>query len=87
MKKYFSIRTAGLFAAAVVAGSSCTKNFDSYNTNQGSLSNGQTVAILSTAFGPLEQNVYSNYQTAQNLNADGDIRYPAKPSALRFCAV
>jgi hypothetical protein len=83
MKKYFSIRTAGLFAAAVVAISSCTKNFDSYNTNQGSLSNGQTVAILSTAFGPLEQNVYSNYQTAQNLSADGFAGYLMSPTPFK----
>ena len=51
--------------------SSCTKNFESYNTNSSSLTNAQTIGILSTAFGPLEQSIYQDYQTAQNLNADG----------------
>jgi hypothetical protein len=83
MKKYFSIRTIGSFAALVLIGSSCTKNFESYNTNQGSLNNSQTIAILPTAYGPLEQSIYSNYQTAQNLNADGFAGYLMSPTPFK----
>src|ERR1700760_3690670 len=63
--------SAVLFAALLAGGSSCTKNFESYDTNPSSLSSSQTISILPTAFGPLEQSIYSNYQTAQNLSADG----------------
>ncbi|HEY6899197.1 MAG TPA: SusD/RagB family nutrient-binding outer membrane lipoprotein [Puia sp.] len=83
MKKYISIRTAGLLAAVVLAGSSCTKNFESYNTNQGSLNNSQTIAILPTAYGPLEQSIYSNYQIAQNLSADAFGGYMMSPTPFK----
>lgn len=63
--------------------SSCTKNFESYNTNSSSLSNAQTVAILPTAFGPLEQAIYADYQTAQNLNADGFAGYFMSPTPFK----
>lgn len=68
MKSYI-YAVLGLLLA--LGAGSCTKNFESYNTNPASLSNPQTVAILPTAFGPLEQSIYQDYQTAQNLNADG----------------
>jgi hypothetical protein len=61
----------GIVFIAVLALGGCTKNFEDYNTNKAALSNSQTVAILPTAFGPLEQSIYQDYQTAQNLNADG----------------
>ncbi|MBB6130736.1 SusD/RagB family nutrient-binding outer membrane lipoprotein [Mucilaginibacter lappiensis] len=48
----------------------CTKNFEKYNTDPTKLSPEQTLAITLTAYAPLEQNIYSNYQTAQNLSAD-----------------
>lgn len=83
MKKYLSIRTAGLFAAVVLAGSSCTKNFEKYNTNEGSLNNSQTIAILPTAYGPLEQSIYSNYQIAQNLSADAFGGYMMSPTPFK----
>lgn len=72
-----------LCAAAALLGSSCTKNFEKYNTNDGSLNNEQTIAILATAYGPLEQNVYSNYQTAQNLSADGFSGYFMSPTPFK----
>jgi len=63
--------------------SSCTKNFESYNTNSSSLSNAQTIAILPTAFGPLEQAIYADYQTAQNLNADGFAGFFMSPTPFK----
>ena len=63
--------------------SSCTKNFESYNTNPASLTNPETVAILPTAFGPLEQAIYADYQTAQNLNADGFAGFFMSPTPFK----
>ncbi len=67
----------------LIGAGGCTKNFESYNTNQGVLNNSQTVAILPTAFGPLEQSIYSNYQTAQNLNADGFAGFMMSPTPFK----
>src|SRR6201996_1103141 len=63
--------------------SSCTKNFESYNTNSSSLTNAQTIAVLPTAFGPLEQAIYADYQTAQNLNADGFAGFFMSPTPFK----
>lgn len=60
--------------------SSCTKNFEKFNTNPNSLNDEQTIAKLSTAFGPIEQAIYSNYQTAQNLSADAYSGYMMSPT-------
>ena len=70
MKMQFNSGSAVLFASLLIGASSCTKNFETYDTNPASLSSTETIAILPTAFGPLEQNIYHNYQTAQNLSAD-----------------
>src|ERR1700754_1019456 len=83
MKKFFSIRTAALIAVTAIAGSSCTKNFESYNTNPGSLSNSQSLSIINTAYGPLEQEVYHDYQTAQNLSADGFAGFMMSPTPFK----
>ncbi|HTN36861.1 MAG TPA: SusD/RagB family nutrient-binding outer membrane lipoprotein [Arachidicoccus sp.] len=64
----------------VFALSSCTKDFESYNTNPNALNDAQTLAKLSTAFGPIEQAIYSNYQTAQNLSADAYSGYMMSPT-------
>ncbi|HTJ12110.1 MAG TPA: SusD/RagB family nutrient-binding outer membrane lipoprotein [Dinghuibacter sp.] len=66
-----------ILAALLLTG--CTKNFEKDNTNPSSLSNQQTISILSTAFGPLEQSIYADYQTAQNLNADAYAGYFMAP--------
>jgi len=50
--------------------SACTKNFEKYNTNPDALSATQSASIAGSAFGPIEQAIYSNYQRAQNLSAD-----------------
>lgn len=55
--------------------SSCTKNFEQYNTNPAELTNAQTLAILNTVFGVMEQSIYADYQTAQNLSADSYAGY------------
>ncbi len=43
----------------------------------------ETLAILPTAFGPLEQSIYSNYQTAQNLSADAYAGYMMSPTPFK----
>ena len=53
----------------------CTKNFEKYNTDPTKLSSTQSVAIASTLFGPLEVNIFDDYQRAQNLSADGYAGY------------
>ncbi|MGN6639670.1 MAG: SusD/RagB family nutrient-binding outer membrane lipoprotein [Mucilaginibacter sp.] len=71
MKKnnqHISLFLGALFTLAMTA---CTKNFEKYNTNPDALSSSQSASIASTAFGPMEQAIYSNYQRAQNLSADG----------------
>lgn len=73
--------TALLFlSGAVLLTSSCTKNFQELNTNPNALSNAQTISILGSAIGPMEQNIYSNYQTAQNLSADAYAGYMMSPT-------
>jgi hypothetical protein len=70
-------------ASLIIGASSCTKNFDSYDTNPAALSSSQSFAILPTAFGPLEQNIYHNYQTAQNLSADAYGGYFMTPTPFK----
>lgn len=58
----------------------CTKDFETYNSNPNALNDAQTLAKLSTAYGPIEQAIYSNYQTAQNLSADAYSGYMMSPT-------
>jgi SusD/RagB-like outer membrane lipoprotein len=78
-----NISTAFLSLLLIGVLSGCTKNFEQYDTNPTSLSNSQTIAILSTAFGPLEQSIYSNYQIAQNLSADAYSGYMMSPNPFK----
>jgi hypothetical protein len=55
----------------VLALSACTKNFEKYNTNPNNLTGAQSLVSTPTAFGPLEQAIFADYQRAQNLSADG----------------
>lgn len=78
-------RPGGLILLALsgfllILASSCTKNFEAYNTNPYALTDSQTVAILATAYGPIEQAIFSNYQTAQNLSADAYSGYMMSPT-------
>jgi Susd and RagB outer membrane lipoprotein len=71
MNRFHSYKNLPLLLLSLIGGlAGCTKNFEQYDTNPTALSNSQTIAILSTAIGPMEQAIYSNYQTAQNLSAD-----------------
>jgi len=77
-------RIAGVFIiAASLAFTGCTKNFEKFNSNPNSLSPGQSISIASTAFGPIEQAIYSNYQIAQNLSADAYAGYMMSPTNFR----
>jgi hypothetical protein len=72
---------AGIFIIpALLTLAGCTKNFEKYNTNTSALTTAQSVSIEATAFGPLEQNIYSNYQIAQNLSADAYAGYMMSPT-------
>ena len=79
-----TLKRPGLLLA-VLAGilltfGACTKDFEKYNTNPNALNTAQTLSILRTAFGPIEQAIYSNYQTAQNLSADAYSGYMMSPT-------
>lgn len=64
-----------LGAIVVMALSACTKNFEKYNTNNNALTSEQSLVSTPTAFGPLEQAIFADYQRAQNLSADGYCGY------------
>ena len=83
MKMQVKIPSAILFASLLVGVSSCTKNFETYDTNTASLNTEQTLESLPTALGPLEQNIYHNYQTAQNLSADVYCGYFMPPTPFK----
>src|ERR1700754_3387971 len=76
----FNSGTTIVAALLLMGASSCTKNFESYNTNPTSLTGDQSLSILSQAYGPLQQAIYADYQTAQNLNADGYAGYFTSPT-------
>jgi hypothetical protein len=59
-----------LVAIVAIVLTGCTKNFQKYNTDPNTLTPAQSNLIASTAFGPMEQAIISNYQRAQNLSAD-----------------
>jgi hypothetical protein len=80
MRIYFNSGVTFLAALLLTGASSCTKNFESYNTDPTRLSPGQSVSILAQSYGPLEQAIYADYQTAQNLNADGYAGYMTSPT-------
>lgn len=69
-----------LLSGLLLTFASCTKDFEKYNTNPYALSDEQTLSILPSAFGPIEQAIYSNYQTAQNLSADAYSGYMMSPT-------
>lgn len=71
MKKNHKHISLVLGTLCTLAMTACTKNFEKYNTNPDALTATQSAGIASTAFGPIEQAIYSNYQRAQNLSADG----------------
>jgi len=76
----YPVKSLLVLSGLLFAFGSCTKDFESYNTNPTSLNDEQTLSILTTAFGPIEQAIYSNYQTAQNLSADAYSGYMMSPT-------
>lgn len=83
MKMQVNIPSAILLASLLAGISSCTKNFETYDTSPTSLTTAQTLEALPSAFGPLEQNIYHNYQTAQNLSADAYSGYFMPPTPFK----
>jgi hypothetical protein len=59
---------------------SCTKNFEKFNTDQTGIENKDLK--VSTLFIPLEQQIFQNYQVAQNLNADAYAGYACPPQTF-----
>lgn len=69
------------FALATALLSSCTKDFEKYNTDQTGISNGNL--DITTVFKPLQHEIFHNYQTAQNLSADGFSGYMMSPTPFK----
>lgn len=66
-----------LCLTAVLGLNSCTKNFDSFNTNQTEIADKNLQ--IPTLFIPIEQKIFVDYQIAQNLNADAYAGYSTPP--------
>jgi Susd and RagB outer membrane lipoprotein len=71
---------AVLLASLMAVNFGCTKNFEDFNTNPTALSPEQTTALLKSAIGPIEQEIFHNYQIAQNLSADAFSGYMMAPT-------
>ncbi|RBQ02743.1 SusD/RagB family nutrient-binding outer membrane lipoprotein [Pedobacter miscanthi] len=72
--------SAVLLASLMALNFGCTKNFEDFNTNPNSLSSEQSEALLKSAIGPIEQEIFHNYQIAQNLSADAFSGYMMAPN-------
>ncbi len=72
--------SAVLLASLMSLNFGCTKNFEDFNTNPTALSPEQTTALLKSAIGPIEQEIFHNYQIAQNLSADAFSGYMMAPT-------
>ena len=59
---------------------SCTKNFEKYNTDPTGISDKDLK--IPTLFVPIEQQIFQNYQIAQNLNADAYAGYSCPPQTF-----
>ena len=69
-----------LCLVAIFGLSSCTKNFEKYNTDQTGIADKDLKAP--TLFIPIEQQIFQNYQVAQNLNADAYAGYSTPPQTF-----
>jgi hypothetical protein len=72
--------SAVLLASLMFLNSGCTKNFEEFNTNPNALSPDQSTALLQSAIGPIQQEIFHNYQIAQNLSADAFSGYMMAPT-------
>ena len=78
--KTLFLRLSGfVLAAFVLAG--CTKDFKKYNTDQTGISNANL--DITSVFKPLQHELFHNYQTAQNLSADGFSGYMMSPTPFK----
>jgi Susd and RagB outer membrane lipoprotein len=75
MKENIKINIGIFLALATAAMPGCTKHFEDYNTNPAALTTAQSASIIATALGPIEQNINTQYQVAQNLSADAFCGY------------
>ncbi|WP_183561286.1 SusD/RagB family nutrient-binding outer membrane lipoprotein [Mucilaginibacter sp. SP1R1] len=64
----------------IVGLNSCTKNFEKYNTDQTGIADKDLK--VPTLFVPIEQQIFQNYQVAQNLNADAYAGYSTPPQGF-----
>jgi hypothetical protein len=64
----------------IIGLNSCTKNFEKYNTDQTGIANKDLK--VPTLFIPIEQQIFQNYQVAQNLNADAYAGYSCPPQTF-----
>ncbi|WP_184545541.1 SusD/RagB family nutrient-binding outer membrane lipoprotein [Mucilaginibacter sp. FT3.2] len=70
-----------VFGLLVILGfSGCTKNFEKYNTDQTGIADKDLK--IPTLFIPIEQQIFQNYQVAQNLNADAYAGYSCPPQTF-----
>lgn len=73
--------TAILSALLLLTSVSCTKNYEKFNTDPTGIPNEQLK--IQTLFPPLQSSIFSNYQTAQNLSADGFSGYMMSPTPFK----
>lgn len=70
-----------LSALLLLIAVSCTKNYEKFNTDPTGIPNEQLK--IPTLFPPLQSAIFSNYQTAQNLSADGFSGYMMSPNPFK----
>ena len=82
LNKYLKGNTylIALCLMTIIGLNSCTKNFEKYNTDQTGIANKDLK--VPTLFIPIEQQIFQNYQVAQNLNADAYAGYSCPPQTF-----
>ena len=73
--------TVILSALLLLTSVSCTKNYEKFNTDPTGITNDQLK--IPTLFPPLQSAIFRNYQTAQNLSADGFSGYMMSPTPFK----
>lgn len=77
------VRLFLIFGIISVGFISCTKNFETYNTNPNALTSAQSTTALPGAFSTIEQGIIANYQVGQNLSADAYGGYMMSPTPFK----
>jgi hypothetical protein len=81
MNTRYKLINVVLSALMVLTAASCTKDFDKYNTDPTGIPN--TQLDITSLFPPLQSSIFRNYQTAQNLSADGFSGYMMSPTPFK----